>query len=243
MPRWTHTDLELAARIGRGEARARSGDWQSGTLNERLADLRAYMLASLAAQADLVGATTTTAERATVDVRAGTGIDPGRVEVAAALARTWEALAAGNTYPGPDLATVAAPSAPPETGAIQAAVVIVVALGIAAAACYVAYQGADVIDRQLARLTKAKELLQADETLKHLVDGHAAQERDAGKALPLSSATREALDLLRARQNELLKEPQKRDPATTLAEGGKWALILGAAVLAWSFLRPARSAT
>lgn len=231
MPDWTHTDIELGARVARGERRARDGDWETGTLNDRLADLRAYLLSNASAQAALIGGTTSGAERATLDLRPGKNLPPERVRAAEALRATWDVLAEGNVYPDQALGTVAlgAPSA--ETGALPAGVVVVVVLGLTAAACWVAWQGADVIDRQLSRLTRARELLQADETLKHIVDQHAADEKTAGKALPLSPAAAAAVDLLRERQAELSKELPRSQAGDSISGLVKWGLVAAAAIL------------
>lgn len=237
MVAWTHSDLSLAARAESGVLRARTEQWSQGPLNDRAADLRAYMLANAAAQADLVGTTTSGAGTVTIDTRAGAGIDALRAQVAAAMAGTWTALSGGRVYSDKTLTTMAATHAGSDAGALPAAAVVAIVIGTAATTAYVAYQAADVVDRQLSRIGRAKQLIQADETLRRLVADHTDEERRQNKLLPLSSATAQALDMLKQRQAELVKEQPKPDPSTPLTTAVKWGLAAVAAIVVWTELR------
>jgi hypothetical protein len=222
---WTHSDIDLAARLARADQRCVDGAWDQGTTQARADELRAILVGSSYLQARLVGTTTLTGDKLVIEPGPNPSPEPERMRAAQALAATWTVLAQGAKPPGVIVTSVRS-----DTGALPAvAAVAVVAIAVAGVA-YCAYQASDIVDRQLARLMKARELVRVDQELRGLVNKHTEAEEKAGKALPLSPAISAAIDLLKTRQAEALKElPTRTDPSSLVTEAVPW--LVGAVVI------------
>jgi len=190
MAAWTHSDPALLPRVASGLERAIAGDWQSGPLPVRTAELRAIVVATARCMGHLVG---------TVAAGAELVIDPwnpdapsgDRRRAAVALYAPFDALMVGDAR---EPLVAFKTETPADTGALPVLAVVAIAISSAVAIGYVAHQAAAVIDRQLARNAVARAMLAEHAQAVALTDKHIAREKAAGKPLPLDAATKSALD-------------------------------------------------
>ncbi len=227
---WTHQDPSgLAAAVEDGLAWGLSGVWW-GPGSDRA--FRGYLLASASAQAALAGSEVVqTGDNAEPVVL----IDPApkpeasaeRAHAARVLSRTIALLAERDLS---DRNVVTRGSAPQTEGwPIAIGVAIVATAGVAGLA-YCADRAAEVIDRQLSRVERLRMLVQRDAVAVKLVKEHHEQERAAGKALPLSAATRQALQATIEQQNEIVQKsetPLSPGIKNWLGSGGSLSSALG----------------
>ena len=234
MSYWIHTassPAELSGDVARAQARASALDWQSGSPEARVNDLRAYLAYSAATAAGIAGIVRTGSSEAgdtlAVDPRPRSGVARDRAELAAALLRTPVILAArlradglGDSGAVGDLRTSREIE---ETGLAPLAVVAIAVVAVAAAAAYsyVAFQAAQVVDRYLAREEDTRRLVEVDNRLIELASSHVGRERLAGKSLPLDEGTKAAIAALTAAQRQILQNrPDVRSGFEAL--GGSW---------------------
>lgn len=210
LAQWTHRSPTLAADVAAGRAEALGG---VGAFTP--STWRGWLASSIGLQADLGGALTQDGAELRATIQPASG---WRGEAAALFARTLDILADGAASPADRV-----PSAPEtsggEVGAWPVAVVAIVVVGGVTAAGWLAYQAAQVIDRQLARSAAARELVRTDELAQRLVDAHLERERAAGADLPLDDATREALLALRERQRSAAPHAPPLDVPSLLGGG------------------------
>ncbi|MBK8997438.1 MAG: hypothetical protein IPM35_17050 [Myxococcales bacterium] len=133
------------------------------------------------------------------------GADADRRRAATVLYRTVELIAEGNRQ-GLGFTTTDAKS---DTGAWPVvAIVAVVGITQAAAIGYVAFQAAQVVDRQLQRRADLRTLLAEHAKELELVSQHVEREKLAGKPLPLDEATKASLNATIKRQNDIAAKQQ-----------------------------------
>jgi hypothetical protein len=244
---WVHTDpagQDQAARAG--QARALSGDWQSGTEAERVRALtgwcvlKAYLMARLDGSVTLSEGDT---ELLTIDPtpRSSSG---ERLRAARVLYGTADILAQGTRQLVPYQTTAPPVVGRGETGALPAIAIVAIVAVSAVAVAYVAHEAAVVIDRNLARNADTARLVQADAAAQELVEAHVAREDEAGAPLPLDAATKTRLDALARLQGDIAKKqlsPMRSAlPHWPLPERGDWltlAALLAAGVGLYVFTR------
>lgn len=214
---WIHRDeAGISSTVEAGLSRALKGDWTSGTSGDRERALRGLLIETArciaelggnkVAVRDLVNASgQTTGKAAFIQPGLKDSAGPDRRRAAIVLYRTVELLAEGNRQ-GLGFATLGGKA---DVGAWPVvALVAVVSITQAAAVGYVAFQAAQVIDRQLQRRADLRALLAEHAKELELVSAHVQREKDAGKALPLDDATKLALNATIKRQNDIAAKQQ-----------------------------------
>lgn len=213
---WTYRDdAGIAAVVDAGLARAKAQDWQSGTTGDRERALRGLLIETARLMGALAGTPTAVVpltkdgkeigHAAMIHPAPKSGAPADRRRAAVVLYRTIELLAEGNRR-ALGFVTVETKG---DAGAWPVvAIVAVVSVAQAAAIGYVAFQAAQVIDRQLQRRHDMRLVLAEHAKELELVSAHVQREKDAGKALPLDEATKASLNATIARQNELAKKTQ-----------------------------------
>lgn len=213
---WIHRDeAGIGSTVEAGLARALKGDWTSGTSGDRERALRGLLIETARCMGELAGSKTVVSDLMQDGKAAGkvavihpapkSGADPDRRRAATVLYRTVELIAEGNRQ-GLGFTTLDAKS---DTGAWPVvAIVAVVAVTQAAAIGYVAFQAAQVVDRQLQRRADLRTLLAEHAKELELVSQHVEREKLAGKPLPLDEATKASLNATIKRQNEIAAKQQ-----------------------------------
>lgn len=213
---WLHRDdAGIASVVEAGLARAKAQDWTSGTSGDRERALRGLLIETARCMAELGGQKVvaaplvvgekTVGKVAMLNPAPAPGTPPERRRAAVVLYRTVELLAESNRR-ALGFATIEQKS---DTGAWPiVAVAAVVSIGQAAAIGYVAFQAAQVLDRQLQRRHDLRMLLAEHAKELELISAHVQREKDAGKALPLDDATKLALNGTIQRQNEIAAKQQ-----------------------------------
>lgn len=208
---WVHRDdAGIAAVVDAGLARAKAQDWASGTSGDRERALRGVLIETARCMGELAGKKTAVVPLTVDGKEIGkvayvhpapvAGASAERQRAAVVLYRTVELLAEGNRR-GLGFATLETKT---DAGAWPiVAVAAVVSIGQAAAIGYVAFQAAQVIDRQLQRRHDLKMLLAEHAKELELVSKHVEREKLAGKPLPLDDATKGSLNATIKRQNEI----------------------------------------
>lgn len=238
---WFYQAPDVSVSAERGLRRALSRDWQSGTLQERTADLRGWLASNAWARARLVGFVGQVGEVLAVDPvhRSAAPVDAERSAAARLLGVSVRDLAAsdpagfaGFVLPG----QLVTRTFPEETQGLPALAIVAIALAGAAATAYVAHQAAQLIDNYLAREDRAARLLETDAQAIRVIEKHTAREDQAGKPLPLDAASIAELDRLRGRQEELLRQipppVSSGVPEVGLSAGFGFGAALCAAVVA-----------
>lgn len=213
---WIHRDdAGIAATVDAGMSRAKAGDWSSGTAGDRERALRGVLIETARLIGELGGNPTVVSDLMQDGKAAGkvamihpgikSGVGTDRRRAAIVLYRTIELLAEGNRQ-GLGFTTLETKT---DVGAWPiVAIVAVVSITQAAAIGYVAFQAAQVIDRQLQRRQDMRALLAEHAKELELVSAHVQREKDAGKALPLDDATKLALNGTIKRQNDIAAKQQ-----------------------------------
>jgi hypothetical protein len=213
---WVHRDAAgIGACVEAGIARAKAQDWTSGTSGDRERALRGVLIETARLMAELAGKPVAVVPFAVDNKDAGKiarvhpapepNASPDRKRAAVVLYRTVELLAEGNRQ-GLGFATIEEKT---DTGAWPIVVAaVVISIGQAAAIGYVAFQAAQVLDRQLQRRQDLRVLLAEHAKELELVSAHVQREKDAGKALPLDDATKLSLNATIQRQNAIAAKQQ-----------------------------------
>lgn len=209
---WVHRDDGgIAAAVDAGLARAIAQDWTSGTSGDRERALRGLLIETARLMGDLAGQKT-----AVVPLKqighvamihpAPKGATGERLRASLVLYRTVELLGEGNRQ---SLGFTTLDAKAGDTGAWPVvAIAAVVSVAQAAAIGYVAFQAAQVIDRQLQRRHDMRLLLAEHAKELELVAKHVEREKAEGKRLPLDEATKLSLNATIARQNAIAKKQQ-----------------------------------
>ncbi|MBI3204491.1 MAG: hypothetical protein HYZ29_23340 [Myxococcales bacterium] len=213
---WVHRDdAGIAAVVEAGLARAKAQDWASGTSGDRERALRGVLIETARCMGELAGKKTAVVPLTVDDKEIGkvayvhpapvAGATAERQRAAVVLYRSVELIAEGNRR-GLGFATIETKT---DAGAWPiVAVAAVVSIGQAAAIGYVAFQAAQVIDRQLQRRHDLKVLLAEHAKELELVSKHVEREKLAGKPLPLDDATKASLNATIKRQNDIAAKQQ-----------------------------------
>lgn len=213
---WIHRDeAGIASAVEAGLSRALSGDWSSGTSGDRERALRGLLIETARCMGELAGAKTVVNDLVKDGQNVGKValVHPAprptaptdRKRAAVVLYRTVELLAEGNRR-GLGFTTLDAKA---DVGAWPiVAIVAVVGVTQAAAIGYVAFQAAQVIDRQLQRRSDLRTLLAEHAKELELVSKHVEREKAAGKPLPLDEATKASLNATIKRQNDIAAKQQ-----------------------------------
>lgn len=213
---WIHRDeAGIASAVEAGLSRALSGDWSSGTSGDRERALRGLLIETARCMGELAGAKTVVTDLVKDGQNVGKValVHPAprptaptdRKRAAVVLYRTVELLAEGNRR-GLGFTTLDAKA---DVGAWPiVAIVAVVGVTQAAAIGYVAFQAAQVIDRQLQRRSDLRTLLAEHAKELELVSKHVEREKAAGKPLPLDEATKASLNATIKRQNDIAAKQQ-----------------------------------
>jgi hypothetical protein len=165
------------------------------------------------------------AARLDIELTSGTG---ERAEAAATLARTVDIFATAAGWRGQAVGDVTT-SAPREAGLIPALVAgTVIRLGAFAAVAWASQYAFQVVDHELNRRAKLRELERADAEVRVLVEAHAEREVASGQPLPLDAATKQALTGLQERQ-KIVTQSLASESAGDL---GVWGWLVAAAVVA-----------
>lgn len=229
--RWIHEDKSgISVAAARALRRSEIGDWNSGPVEGRMADLRAWLVFRAYLAAKLAGQTGTSEERGAfmVDpawVAAQTNPENERARAMLAIGRTGKIFARAvgtgrgaltNWAPDGAFYTVAGAS---DTGALPlmvvAVVTVVVAVAESAAIAYIAHEARAAVENYLARDQTLKDLVRQDAQVLRVLDVHAEREEKAGKNLPLDDAEKAALGSLEKQQDQAearlgkLSEPVK----------------------------------
>jgi len=213
---WVHRDdAGISAVIDAGLARAKAQDWESGTTGDRERALRGLLIETARCMGELAGKPTNVVPLLNGDKEVGkvalihpavqSGASAERRRAAVVLYRTVELLADGARR-SLGFTTIETKT---DAGAWPViAIAAAVSVAQAAAIGYVAFQAAQVIDRQLARRHDLKLLLAEHAKELELVSAHVEREKNAGKTLPLDDATKLALNGTIKRQNEIAAKTQ-----------------------------------
>lgn len=212
---WVHRDDGgIAAAVDAGLARAIAQDWASGTSGDRERALRGLLIETARLMGDLAGQKTAVVPL-TKDGKIGhvamihpapKGATGERLRASLVLYRTVELLGEGNRQ---SLGFTTLDAKAGDTGAWPVvAIAAVVSVAQAAAIGYVAFQAAQVIDRQLQRRHDMRLLLAEHAKELELVAKHVEREKAEGKRLPLDEATKLSLNATIARQNAIAKKQQ-----------------------------------
>lgn len=212
---WVHRDDGgIAAAVDAGLARAIAQDWASGTSGDRERALRGLLIETARLMGDLAGQKTAVVPLTKDGKQIGhvamihpapKGATGERLRASLVLYRTVELLGEGNRQ-SLGFTTLAKAG---DTGAWPVvAIAAVVSVAQAAAIGYVAFQAAQVIDRQLQRRHDMRLLLAEHAKELELVAKHVEREKQAGKSLPLDEATKLSLNATIARQDAIAKKQQ-----------------------------------
>lgn len=213
---WVHRDdAGIAAVVDAGLARAKAGDWSSGSSGDRERALRGICIETARCIGELGGSRTVVTDLtnegkllgkvALITPTIKSAADSEHRRAAIVLYRTLEVLADQNRR-ALGFTTLETKS---DVGAWPVvAIVAVVSVAQAAAVGYVAFQAAQVIDRQLQRRHDMRLLLAEHAKELELVSAHVEREKQAGKPLPLDEATKLSLNATIGRQNEIAKKTQ-----------------------------------
>lgn len=213
---WVHRDDGgIAAAVDAGLARAISQDWTSGTSGDRERALRGLLIETARLMGDLAGQKTAVVPLTKDGKQIGhvamihpapKGATGERLRASLVLYRTVELLGEGNRQ---SLGFTTLDAKAGDTGAWPVvAIAAVVSVAQAAAIGYVAFQAAQVIDRQLQRRHDMRLLLAEHAKELELVAKHVERERAEGKRLPLDEATKLSLNATIRRQDEIAKKQQ-----------------------------------
>lgn len=212
---WVHRDDGgIAAAVDAGLARAIAQDWTSGTSGDRERALRGLLIETARLMGDLAGQKTAVVPLTNKQIGHVAMIHPApkgatgeRLRASLVLYRTVELLGEGNRQ-SLGFTTLDAKAAG-DTGAWPVvAIAAVVSVAQAAAIGYVAFQAAQVIDRQLQRRHDMRLLLAEHAKELELVAKHIEREKAEGKRLPLDEATKLSLNATIARQDAIAKKQQ-----------------------------------
>lgn len=223
MTTWRHSDPELAASVKRAAGLALQGKLATA------AEFRAWLVWASLTQATLYGAwgVTQTDGQSVLDVELASGTGE-RAEAAATLARTVDIFATAAGWRGEDVGDVVT-SAPREAGLIPALVAgTVVRLGAFAAVAWASQYAFQVVDHELNRRAKLRELERTDAEVRALVEAHAEREVEQGQQLPLDTATKQALSGLQGRQALATQSLANENSG----DSGIWGWLVAAAVVA-----------
>jgi hypothetical protein len=244
---WLHRDAALALSVEWAHARASGGDWVSGTPAQRTDHLRALIAETAAAIGYLAGTVLVvqgeSGSTCSIDVRPQPGTSQERLAAAGRLYATWRVLQMvddGGTEGGLET------QAQPDTAALLPAVAIVAIVVVGAIAIgYCANQAAQIIDRKLARDEQSRRLVASHAAALKAVEQHQTREDEAGRTLPIDSATQQVLNSLKAEQDAIVS--RKEEPFAPFVPGSistkvglgleavPW--ILGGLVLAYVALK------
>lgn len=214
---WVHRDDSgIAAAVDAGLARAIAQDWASGTSGDRERALRGLLIETARLMGDLAGEKTAVVPLTKDGKSLGSialihpapkkGATGERLRASLVLYRTVELLGEGNRQ---SLGFTTLDAKAGETGAWPVvAIAAAVSVAQAAAIGYVAFQAAQVIDRQLQRRHDMRMLLAEHAKELELVAKHVAREKAEGKHLPLDEATKTALGATISRQNVIAAKQQ-----------------------------------
>lgn len=214
---WIHRDeAGISSTVEAGISRALKGDWTSGTSGDRERALRGLLIETARCMGELAGTKTLVTDLVKDGKPTGKRValihpapkadaNPDRKRAAIVLYRTVELLAEGNRQ-GLGFTTLDGKA---DVGAWPVvALVAVVSITQAAAIGYVAFQAAQVIDRQLQRRSDLRALLAEHAKELELVSQHVEREKLAGKPLPLDEATKASLNATIKRQNDIVAKQQ-----------------------------------
>jgi len=244
---WIHTDTTGQA-LARARARAESQAWDTSPAS--VAELRALAAHDGTIQARLVGSLSKTEQEGATwygaavpdlyDPAALAEIPPERLETARTLELTWRLLSAETRElsPLPPLFRTT-DAGPPVAAAAETGNVVVVVTGIVVgggAVCYLGYQTAQVIDRELTRRASSRALVQKHAAAQRLVETHVEREEREGRQLPLDAATKALL----AQLGELQRQTTPTPPPTEREPGSEWdkAITAAAVIAALALLGP-----
>lgn len=249
---WIHSDPRGPAAITDAIRRAKAGMWSAAddpwplSGGDRIADMRMLIAASVWTIANLSGAVEITDASGRLNIDGNKRpTDYDKALAARAIERSWQILSGGRplggtwqTHGGGTPLRIGG-----ETGAIPLGIVIAVGIIVAVAAvsawavqcaketAIVTHQ-ATIDSNQRIHLKTLAEGLEA-------LNKHAAQERDAGRPLPLSDETKARLDLLlKAQETATNGNPPPLGDAFAKAFGGSagagigGGLVIAAALVA-----------
>jgi hypothetical protein len=147
--------------------------------------------------------------------------DTERTRAAEVLHATWDLIARREGFdPARAYEATSEWRPTPETGGWFVPVLVVLGAGVYCAVLAFGIQrAAEVLDNQLARNSRLRELVAADEAAAELIRLHLHAEEIAGKPLPLSAATRAGLDALDARRQQVAAQlPPPVSPLPTVPD-------------------------
>lgn len=204
---WEHTDTALAEHLSAGLRRCGSGDWSSGSDASRVDAFRAVLADSCMTISGLVTAPRLRVDEsrqlAIADIRPEPGMRNDHLVAAGRLYgtfKTFQRLDDGGFAGG--LVTRASGDAAGFLAGVAVVTVIAVG-GIAIGFC--AERAAQIIDRQLKRREDTQRLMATHVAALNVVQQHQQREEEAGKPLPIDSATESVLRELSAQQRGILE--------------------------------------
>lgn len=207
---WVLTDkYGLRQTAALGLQRAESGDWSSGSANQRLRAYHGWLLERCRLMAGFWGDITVKPDQTEIYINPGkmANVSEERAMAAIVLYRTLVILQNEDLRNGDPINTdivITEGDIGLPLPLIAAAAIVSLAQVVAVAYCI--DRGAVILDRELNRREDLKKLVQRDKAVLDLAAQHQAAEEKAGKPLPMNPVTKDALKSLLEQQEAIVKK-------------------------------------
>lgn len=204
MTTWLHSDPRGPSAIPEAIRRAKYHKWSEVddpyplSSGDRMADLRALIVATYWTRANLAGAVeiVDASGRLQIDANA-VPVDRDKALASRALDRTWQILSAGQSETGQWETVQGLRALPIEGGAFPVAIamVVVAVAAVAAWGVWCAKEAAETTHKLSIDDNHAR-MLETQARVLEILNAHAEREKAEGRPLPLSESERAAIDAL-----------------------------------------------